>query len=713
MKVHLNTGCSTPKPVRRHFYLYNKGNFENLRSDLKEFGVKFLQSLHLHTVDEIWICLKSTLNSLTDKYVPSKLTSSRFNLPWFSLALRRQNNKLQRLYNRQRKTQCTRDTHLFKNARKTYKKNLNNAHRQYVSNMLDEDLQHNPKKFWKYVKSKRTDSTGVHPLKDGSCTVSDNKGKANILNSFFKSVFTQESNANITNLDQVYPDIEPLVISTSGIQKLLHDINPSKASGPYNIPNRSSELAPLLSALFNQSINTGELPSDWTTANVSPVFKKGSRSNPCNYRPISLTSVLCKTLEHVIHRHIMFHLEQHDILTDNQHGFRKRRSCDTQLLITINDIAKSVENRKQIDAILLDFSKAFDRVPHQRLLVKLRHYGITGNIYKWVSNFLTSRTQKVVLEGETSGLVDVISGVPQGTVLGPLLFLLYVNDISSHVSSKMRLFADDGLLYREIKSPVDAALLQNDLDSLCRWESEWEMKFNQDKCFVMHMTTKKAPITFSYNINNKSLQTTTSNPYLGVILSSDCSWSHHINKITTNAKQTVGIIPRNFKSCSRDVKSRLYQSLVRPKLEYAVCAWAPYTEEENKQLEGIQRSAARMCCNNYNRTSSVTTMLQDLGWPLLESRRVMTRLVMLYKITHGLVDVDSKPNLTIQTRTFRRSHQFSYYRVHAKSKIYSTSFFPSTIPHWNNLPLSVINAPNLNLFKSAAVDFLFNTNVPS
>ena len=152
----------------------------------------------------------------------------------------------------------------------------------------------------------------------------------------------------------------------------------------------------------------------------------------------------------------MFHIERHQILTDCQHGFRKNRGCDTQLLITVDDIARSVEKGKQVNAVLLNFSKAFDRVPHQRHLINLKHYGITGTMNRWISNFLTTRTQRVVLEGEFSTTAEVISGVPQGTVLGPLLFLLYVNDIPSYVSSKTRLFADDGLLYREINSSSDA-----------------------------------------------------------------------------------------------------------------------------------------------------------------------------------------------------------------------------------------------------------------
>ena len=270
--------------------------------------------------------------------------------------------------------------------------------------------------------------------------------------------------------------------------------------------------------------------------------------------------------------------------------------------------------------------------------------------------------------------------------MGPLLFLLYVNDIPSYVSSKVRLFADDAILYRKVDSATDASSLQKDLDALCRWESDWEMKFNSDKCFVMHMTTKREPRITTYNINHQALHTTKSHPYLGLILSSDCSWSSHINKITTSAKQTVGVIRRNFKSCSTKVKSHLYQSLARPKLEYGVCGWAPSTIEECKQLEAIQRYAARMCCNNYTRTASVTDMLNKLQWPLLEKRRTITRLIMLFKIHNGLVEVQNNLKTKSQSRTLRGSHQFAFHRPHAQKNFYKNSFYPSTIPHWNSLP---------------------------
>ena len=217
----------------------------------------------------------------------------------------------------------------------------------------------------------------------------------------------------------------------------------------------SASITPVLTTIFQASIDQGTVPDDWKTAFVTPLFKKGDRSKASNYRPVSLTSVCCKVIEHIIHSQVISHLERHNILADQQHGFRKRRSCESQLITTIHDLANGLNERKQIDAVLLDFSKAFDKVPHHRLSSKLHHYGVRGQTLAWIQSFLSDRCQQVVVDGEKSTAAPVTSGVPQGTVLGPLLFLVYINDLPSKVQSTTRLFADDCLMYRVIKSKDD------------------------------------------------------------------------------------------------------------------------------------------------------------------------------------------------------------------------------------------------------------------
>ena len=287
------------------------------------------------------------------------------------------------------------------------------------------------------------------------------------------------------------PSIGKVIVTSNGVQKLLNALNANKAGGPDKLPTRilkelCQEMAPLLAKLFQQSLDEGKLPNDWKIANILPVFKKGKRFSLNNYRPVSLMSVTCKIFEHVICHHIWEHLEQYNVLTDFQYGFRKRRSCETQLIVTLHDLVTAVNEGKQVDAFFLDFSKAFDRVPHERLLYKL-NYGIQGDLLAWIKNFLTQRTRSVTLEGVTSRSCPVTSLVPQGTVLGPLLFLLFVNDLPQGISSSIRLIADDCLLYRTINDIGDSLSLQNDLIALSKWEKDWQMAFIIEKCHNVYL----------------------------------------------------------------------------------------------------------------------------------------------------------------------------------------------------------------------------------
>ena len=557
----------------------------------------------------------------------------------------------------------------------------------------------------------RTNGSGIDTLVVDNQEIHDAKGKAQALSNQYYSVFTDEDVDNIPSMSGIpYPTITEIDINVKGVGKLLQNINVKKASGPDGIPSQilrdlSEELSPVIAQIFSQSLTSGELPKDWLAANITAIFKKGKKSKPANYRPVSLISVTCKLLEHIVFKHIMDHLEEYNILSSFQHGFRSNHSCESQLLITLEDLARNIDHGLQTDVLILDFQKAFDTVPHQRLIRKLDHYGIRDNILKWISNWLTSRTQRVVVDGEISKPVHVKSGVPQGTVLGPLMFLIYINNIADQTdeATHIRLFADDCLLYRVIRSSDDTEQLQRDFDSLTDWSSKWQMSFNSSKCKLLSVTTKRNPIKHTYKMADVSLETVKHHPYLGVEIAHNLKWTKHINNVTAKANNALWFIRRNLWRCPASVKQQMFFALVRPILDYASVVWDPHTISDIQQLEAIQRRAARFVTNNYKRTEgSATNILQKLDWPSLQQRRKEHRLTTMFKIHLQDIAVPIPDYIHRQPLSHNRKYHPAKFRVmKPTTNVYKYSFFPRTIIDWNDLPAPILDSHKLSTFKTS------------
>ena len=269
----------------------------------------------------------------------------------------------------------------------------------------------------------------------------------------------------------VYPDIPFLEIGIDGVIKQLKNLNHNKATGPDELPARvlketAAEIASIITHIFQQSYKTSKPPDDWLQALVTQIHKKNLKSDPANYRPISLTCILCKVMEHIILSIMWKHLHKHNIILHFQHGFQSGLSCESQLIETVHDWITAIYNKTQIDAILLYFAKAFDKVPHKRLLSKLAFSGITGNTKNGIKSFLSHRKQRVSVNGSLADNTCVTSGVPQGSILGQVLFLLYINDTNNNIQYPIRLFADDSIIYRKIKSETDNNILQSHLIQL-------------------------------------------------------------------------------------------------------------------------------------------------------------------------------------------------------------------------------------------------------
>ena len=716
---------SYSKQKPRKCYQYNKANWENINKEIQEISDTVLQQTAAGECTQgLWNTLKERVLQVLDKHVPHKLKRKNASPPWLNKTLKKMTKRKARLHKQAKKTGKWEN---FRFYQKECKRHFRQTELNYVNKTIQEGLeQNNSKPFWRYIKSKRQDHIGVSPLKKKGVLVDDSKKKANILIDQFSSVFTKDekdSHEMPQMESKCNSSIPPLIIRQAGVAKLLKKINVTKAPGPDAIPNIilkncAEQIAPAMTAIFQSSIDSGRLPVDWTNANIAPIYKKSDRHLAENYRPVSLTSVACKTLEHIVCRHLLTHLEKHQLLTKLNHGFRAGYSCDTQLIVTMHDLLKSYDKGAQVDVVVLDFSKAFDTVPHDKLLYKLQQYGIQGTIHQWLTSFLKNRYMRVVVDGEFSERAKVESGVPQGTVLGPLLFLCHINDLPECVRSKVRLFADDCLLYREIKSQKDHVALQNDLKELEQWASNWGMRFNAKKCFIMSIRNKSSHF---YTLGDHILQQVSETPYLGLTLSEDMKWSTHITKKTKKANSTLGFLRRNLRQCPKPCKHLAYISLVRPILEYGAAVWDPYLQQDIDKLEKTQRLAARFIVRDYKSREDgcVTKMLQDLKLPSLRERRRQIRLVMFYKVAMNLTPaIDPTEYLTplrkkrqIKAKQFRdyqsaniversvNNNSKCFVLENAKTQNYRFSFFINTAYDWNHLEDSIVCAETLEDFK--------------
>jgi hypothetical protein len=356
-----------------------------------------------------------------------------------------------------------------------------------------------------------------------------------------------------------------------------------------------------------------------------------------------------------------------------------------------------------VDVLLLDFSKAFDVVSHNCLLHKLTFYGIGGKTNSWIKAFLSCRSQKVSVNGTHSSPIAVTSGVPQGSVLGPILFLLYINDIADTINSPMRLFADDSIIFREIHTHDDHLALQEDINQVSKWASQWKMAFNVKKCFLLPITLKKKRSNHLYTMDDKPISAVDSHPYLGVHISSNLSWNPHCDQVTTKANKTLGIVQHALGPCNKSVKERAYTALVHPGLEYATGAWNPHTDRNVDQLEKVQRRAARFVCGDYRRKTSVTGLLQDLGWESLEHRRIMAQLSLFFKIHTKQVDIEFPSSVSPSLGTSTRArHQNKLQHIQCYILIYRYALFPRLIPIWNALPSHVVGCTDTKQFQKLA-----------
>ena len=449
-----------------------------------------------------------------------------------------------------------------------------------------------------------------------------------------------------------------------------------------------------LSIIFQKSIADGVIPMDWKRANVTPIFKKGVKDIAGNYRPISLTSQVCKLLERIICNKIVEHLKHFNLINDSQHGFIKGRSCLTNMLSLLNFVCHHVDNGEQVDIIYLDFQKAFDKVPHKRLVNKLKAHGIVGNVLQWVQNWLQGRQQRVVMNGETSDWSDVLSGVPQGSVLGPVLFLIYINDIDAGLTSRLLKFADDTKLFRAVTNRNDIDLLQDDLNKLCNWSKDWLMPFNVDKCKIMHVG--RGVTSNEYFMHASKLIDVDNECDLGVIIQNDLKVSSQCNKVCKTANRILGMISRTFIYKSESILLKLYKSLVRPHLDYCVQAWRPHLQKDIELIEKVQRRMTRMVLPDCNMIYE--ERLRKLNLTTLETRRLRGDLIEVFKIIKGFYEVKATDYFEFSNSGLR-GHSLKLFKPRFSTNIGKFCFSNRVVHEWNMLTEDIISSSTIACFK--------------
>ena len=717
-----NYHCYLDYTKPKESYHFPKGDYISMRNDLvnSNWIHEYTDLADQLTVEDLWLSLKGKLIELRKKFVPKQVSSNKpswkmkgsYPINKITQQALKDKKRAYRAWMRTTNTRVERES-----ARLTYTKKSNKAKtmlrraKKSHERNIAEQAKTNPKAFWSHARRKLKTKSGVAPLlsnpKDPNSLKFKDEEKANILQQQFSNVFTREPNGDIPTIESKSNiSISDMHVTENMVCNELKKLNPNKSCGPDDIhPRMLIEIAELIAGpitlLLNRTVEQSTLPHDWKQAFISPIYKKGSKSNAENYRPISLTSVICKIMESFVREKVMTHLREHELLSNVQYGFISGRSTTTQLLNYIDKCINIIADGGVVDAIYFDFAKAFDSVPHRRLIGKLLAYGIRGTILDWIKEFLSDRSQVVKVNGASSEIAAVLSGIPQGTVLGPLLFVLYINDILENVKSNGFLYADDTKIFHAIRSREDADILQLDINALEDWSRKWLLQFHPDKCNVVTLGKfENIQYTKRYSICLEEMDHVFEVKDLGVIVDSELSFEEHISNKIQKANAIVGLIRRSFTHLDHKSFKKLFTAFVRPHLEYAQSVWAPYLKKYINQIENVQARATKLVDNLSN--LEYPERLKRLNLPTLAFRRLRGDMIEVYKHFHVYDQSTISRSFQPQVRPSRK-HHFQLLNRRAKDGargIQTNSFYFRIAEVWNELPKTVVNANNVNEFKN-------------
>ena len=715
LKFDLN--CNMEKKPPKIISQINKGNYTHMRELLgdidweKEMGTS-------EDVNKIWKIFKDKFYAIEKECVPTKTVyvngekSKRLSMPLDRKTLLKIKKK-NRVWSKKRRSLATEEETVQYNKLRNQVRRLTRKAKKLNEKRIAKNSKGNPKDFWKYTQSKLKSRASIPDLEviseDGSVSYAkDDESKANQFQQYFGGVFTNEPNEEMPYFEErIYEEaIKDIDITTDMILKKLKKLKVNKSPGPDRIHPRvlheiSNQICIPLQIIFNVSLKTKTLPDEWKHAHVTAIFKKGAKTKPQNYRPVSLTCIICKILEGIIRDHVISHMRANNLFSPKQFGFIGGRSTTLQLLHVLNLWTEILDQGGELDVIYCDFMKAFDKVPHRRLVYKIDKYGIKGNILGWIENFLTNRTQIVKIGNSESTISDVTSGIPQGSVLGPLLFVLYINDLPDVVDkdSFVYLFADDTKVGRVIKTSQDNIQLQADINSLEEWSNKWLLKFHPDKCVSMNIALKNSEEIFQYKMGDQILSNSNCEKDIGVFIDKNIKFDIHINHTVNKANRVLAITRRTFECLDDEIFKMIFKGLVRPHLEYAAPVWSPHLIKHKELIENVQRRATKLV-PGLNQLP-YPDRLKKLKLPTLAYRRVRGDMIQAYKLLTDNQDGYDKtlPPLFTHSSTGLRGHGKKLFLPRANKDIRKFNFTNRVVKLWNSLPENIVQAENIIQFE--------------
>ena len=737
----VNFKIPPPPPFERTIWHFNRANSAAIKRSMSSFP--WLEHLNMNT-DPNWQ-VKSFTNiflNIMSNFIPNEVKKIvPRDPPWITKPLKTLLNKKNRLFKNYKRHGFKAEDKVRLDAfRVECQQAVETAKSSYLTNLGNK--LHSPntpqKSYWKIISRVMNKSRApkIPPLLVNNLFILNCKDKAKHFTEFFSQQCKPIINGSILPTLTYLTDkrIDHIAIEYDEIISLVRKINPNKATGSDGISGHmllicdESVILPL-QIIFRNILSTSIYPDMWKLANVTPIFKKGDKQLIKNYRPISLLPICGKIFEKIIFNKLYNYLHSNNLITKNQSGFRPGDSTTNQLLYLLDEIHQAFDNIEsyEVRAVFLDISKAFDKVWHDGLIFKLEQNGVTGSLLLLFKDYLSNRNQRVVLNGSYSNYSSIESGVPQGSVLGPLLFLIYINDLEKNIKSNIKFFADDTMLFSVVKNPVISANdLNHDLNIIHQWAYQWKMEFNPDPTkqatevlFSCKKTNTNHPqILFNGTVVEKVQE----QKHLGLTLHSNLSFEKHLNEKIIKAKKNVGIIKHISKFLPLKTLDQMYKALVRSHLDYCDIIYhspslqnqpslGPTLNSIMEKVERIQYQAALAVTGAWQ-GSNRTKLYEELGWETLSDRRWCRRILQIHKIVSDKTPSYLKDKLPPNRRPLYGSNTYNtFHEIRCKSLRYMNSFFPDAISSWNIIITHFDNVPSIGILKDHILSLIRPKNM--